>query len=106
MVRFLRRSLLTVLLFVLLCVLAVAQDSNFTSPLPTGVQLDAAGEAVELGSLPLNIVRAPGGDKAVVVLSGWREQGIQVVDLKMWQVTQTLVQDEAVRCDHADAGFE
>jgi hypothetical protein len=25
----------------------------FTSPLPTGVQLDPAGEAVELGSLPL-----------------------------------------------------
>ena len=45
--------------------------------------------------MPLNIVPAPGGEKAVVVLSGWREQGIQVVDLKTRQVTQTLLQDGA-----------
>ncbi len=67
----------------------------FTSPLPTGVRLDAAGEAVELGSLPINLVLAPGGEKAVVVLSGWREQGIQIIDLKARKVTQTLRQDGA-----------
>ncbi|HEV8432393.1 MAG TPA: hypothetical protein VGR95_03195, partial [Thermoanaerobaculia bacterium] len=65
------------------------------SQLPTGVQLDAAGHSIDLGSLPINVVVAPGGDKAVVVLSGWREQGIQVVDLKTRQVTQTLLQDGA-----------
>jgi YVTN family beta-propeller protein len=53
------------------------------------------GDAIELGSMPLNIVPARNGDKAVVVLSGWREQGIQVVDLKTRQVTQTLLQDGA-----------
>jgi DNA-binding beta-propeller fold protein YncE len=53
------------------------------------------GDAVELGSMPLNVVPAPDGDKAVVVLSGWREQGIQVVNLKTHQVTQTLPQDSA-----------
>jgi sugar lactone lactonase YvrE len=53
------------------------------------------GDAVELGSMPLNIVAAPSGDKAVVVLSGWREQGIQVVDLKTRKITQTLLQDGA-----------
>jgi DNA-binding beta-propeller fold protein YncE len=74
---------------------AFAQTSAFTSPLPTGVQLDAAGEYVELGSMPLNLVLAPSGDNAVVVLSGWREQGIQVVDLKTGRVTQTLTQDGA-----------
>ena len=79
----------------LLCGAACAQTSVFTSPLPTGVRLDPAGDAVELGSMPLNIVPAPGGDKAVVVLSGWREQGIQVVDLKAARVTQTLQQDGA-----------
>ena len=45
--------------------------------------------------MPLNVVPERSGDKAVVVLSGWREQGIQVVDLKTRQVTQTLKQDGA-----------
>jgi DNA-binding beta-propeller fold protein YncE len=67
----------------------------FTSPLPTGVRLDPAGEAVDLGSLPINLVLAPERDRAVVVLSGWREQGVQVVDLKTRKVTQTLLQDGA-----------
>jgi len=67
----------------------------FTSPLPTGVRLDPAGEGVDLGSLPINLVIAPEGDRAVVVLSGWREQGLQVVDLKTRKVTQTLLQDGA-----------
>ena len=80
---------------VLSCEVCFAQAPAFTSPLPTGVRLDAAGDAVELGSLPLNIVAVPGENKAVVVLSGWREQGIQIVDLKTRQVTQTLPQDEA-----------
>lgn len=38
---------------------------------------------------------APGGGSAVVVLSGWREQGIQVVDLAARKVTQTALQDAA-----------
>ncbi len=75
--------------------LAFSQTSNFTSPLPTGVRLDATGDVIELGSMPLNVIPAPSGDKVVVVLSGWREQGIQVVDLKTRRVTQTLVQDGA-----------
>jgi DNA-binding beta-propeller fold protein YncE len=53
------------------------------------------GDSIELGSMPLNVVVAPTGDKAVVVLSGWREQGLQVIDLKTLQVTQTLKQDGA-----------
>ncbi|MGH9549503.1 MAG: YncE family protein [Terriglobales bacterium] len=67
----------------------------FTSPLPTGVRLDPVGEAVDLGRLPINLVLTPEKDRAVVVLSGWREQGVQVVDLKTRQVTQTLLQDGA-----------
>jgi DNA-binding beta-propeller fold protein YncE len=67
----------------------------FTSPLPTGVRLDPAGEAVGLGSLPVNLVLAPEGDRAVVVLSGWREQGVQIVDLNTRKITQTLLQDGA-----------
>ena len=84
-----------VCLSALLCAAAPAQTPRFTSPLPTGVRLDPVGDVVELGSMPLNVVVAPGGDKAVVVLSGWREQGIQIVDLKTRKVTQTLPQDGA-----------
>ncbi len=80
----------------LLCTLVSAQNkASFTSPLPTGVRLNPAGEGVDLGSLPINLVLTPEKDKAVVVLSGWREQGVQVVDLKTRKVTQTLLQDGA-----------
>jgi len=37
----------------------------------------------------------PGGEKAAVVLSGWREQGLQIVDLKSHRVLQTLPQEAA-----------
>src|SRR6516225_9042819 len=93
--RLLRFCRLALFLLVRLCAVALAQTSVLTSPLPTGVRLDGVGDMVELGSMPLNVVPALSGDKAVVVLSGWREQGIQVVDLKTRQVTQTLLQDGA-----------
>ncbi len=80
----------------LFCMIASAQKKpEFTSPLPTGLRLEPIGDTVELGSMPINIVIAPEKDKAVVVMSGWREQGIQVVDLKTSKVTQTLLQDGA-----------
>jgi len=91
---------LALTLSTLLCASLCAQMSAqrkplFTSPLPTGVRLDPAGEAVDLGSLPINLVLVPETNKAVVVLSGWREQGVQVIDLKTRKVTQTLLQDGA-----------
>ena len=63
--------------------------------LPTGVRLDAVGDAIDLGSMPLAMAVAPGGDKLAVVLSGWREQGVQIVDLKLRRVVQTLIQPAA-----------
>jgi len=71
---------------------AIAQ---FTSPLPTGLRLDAVGQVVDLGSMPVGMAAAPDGKKLVVVLSGWREQGIQVVDTETLKVTQTLTQEAA-----------
>ena len=92
----LRICRLALSLSALLCTSVSAQTKpHFTSPLPTGVRLDPAGEAVDLGSLPISLVLAPGRGKAVVVLSGWREQGVQVVDLKTRKVTQKLLQDGA-----------
>jgi len=75
---------------------AIAADgAEFTDPLATGVHLDPVGEGIELGSVPLGMAVAPGGDRVAVVLSGWREQGLQIVDLKSRRVTQTLEQDAA-----------
>jgi DNA-binding beta-propeller fold protein YncE len=92
-----RSVFFAIILPVFLALLVSAQQTapKFTSPLPTGVKLDPAGAVVELGSLPINLVLAPEGDRVVVVLSGWREQGLQVVDLKTRQVTQTIKQDAA-----------
>jgi YVTN family beta-propeller protein len=69
--------------------------TSYTQPLPTGVRLDAVGDAIELGSMPVGMAVAPEGDKLAVVLSGWREQGLQIVDLKSRRVTQTLPQASA-----------
>src|SRR5215472_8652486 len=70
-------------------------QTAFTSPLSTGVRLDPIGEAIELGSMPLGMAVAPEGDRVAVVLSGWREQGLQIVDLKSRRVLQTLTQPAA-----------
>jgi len=80
---------------ILLFCAAIAASAQFTSPLATGVRLDPAGHAIELGSMPLGMALAPGGGKLAVVLSGWREQGLQIVDLKSRAVTQTLTQEAA-----------
>ena len=75
---------------------AHASDApTFTTPLSTGVRLDPIGDAIDLGSMPLAMALAPGGSKLAVILSGWREQGVQIVDLKSRQVTQTLTQPAA-----------
>ncbi|HMD17716.1 MAG TPA: bifunctional YncE family protein/alkaline phosphatase family protein [Terriglobales bacterium] len=71
------------------------EAATYTAPLSTGVRLDAVGDAIDLGSMPLAMAIAPGGDKLAVVLSGWREQGLQIVDLKSRQVVQTLIQPAA-----------
>src|SRR5262249_13099843 len=49
----------------------------------------------ELGNMPIGMAIAPGGEALAVVLSGWREQGLQIVDLKSRTVAQTLTQDGA-----------
>ena len=63
--------------------------------LPTGVALDPAGPSIELGSMPVSMIFSPDSSHAIAVLSGYREQGIQVVDLAARRVTQTLVQPAA-----------
>ena len=67
---------------VLLLAAAAAAHADFTSPIATGVRLDPAGATAELGSMPIGMALAPGGGALAVVLSGWREQGLQIVDLR------------------------
>src|SRR5215207_866846 len=63
--------------------------------LPTGAFLDPVAPAWGVGSMPLAMVLAPGGGQVVVLLNGWREQGIQVIDRKTGKVTQTSLQPAA-----------
>ena len=50
-------------------------------PLPTGARLDPAAPSFAAGNMPHAIVPAPGHPRRfVVLLSGWREQGVQIVD--------------------------
>ena len=58
--------------------------------LPTGVLLDPAGRSSDLGNMPLSMVLAPEGDRVVVLLAGWREQGLQVVETRTGRVLQAI----------------
>ncbi len=72
--------------------------------LPTGVVLDPAGGIIEVGQFPLAMVRAPEGNRIVLLLNGYRQQGIQVVDPATGGVTQTVEQEAAfigLGFDHA-----
>ena len=63
--------------------------------LPNGLRLDPAGATFDVGSMPLAMVAAPEGDRIVLLLNGYREQGIQVVDRNTGRVLQTLTQPAA-----------
>jgi len=65
------------------------------SRLPTGMILDPAGLSVGLGSMPVAMTFSPDSSRFVVVLSGYREQGFQVVDRASRRVVQTVVQPAA-----------
>ncbi|MFN8581105.1 MAG: bifunctional YncE family protein/alkaline phosphatase family protein [Gemmatimonadaceae bacterium] len=63
--------------------------------LPTGAHLDPSGRMIDLGSMPLNMLLSPEGDRIVVLLNGWREQGLQIVDRSTGKVVQELPQAAA-----------
>ena len=56
--------------------------------LPTGVQLDPAAPQATVGPMPLTMASAPEGDRIVLSLSGYREQGMQVVERASGRVLQ------------------
>lgn len=63
--------------------------------LPTGRTLDPAGTVWPVGSMPLAMTLSPSGREIVVLLNGWREQGVQVVDRASGRILQTLQQEAA-----------
>ncbi len=63
--------------------------------LPTGVLLDPAAPSIPLGSMPLSMAMSRDGARVVVLLGGFREQGLQVVDPAGRRVTQILAQPAA-----------
>ncbi|MEO8453407.1 MAG: YncE family protein, partial [Gemmatimonadota bacterium] len=63
--------------------------------LPTGVALDPEGRVTDVGPFPLAALAAPEGDALVLLLNGFRTQGIQVVTAGSGQVRQTVEQPAA-----------
>jgi YVTN family beta-propeller protein len=74
--------------------------------LPTGAILDPAGPSVALGSMPVGMIFSPDSSRIVAVLSGYREQGFQVIDCAARRVEQTVVQPSAFlgACFSPDGG--
>ena len=87
--------ILTVLVLLGAAAAELFGQSPPTVPLATGVRLDPVGQFVDLGSMPIGMALSPEGKSLVAVLSGWRQQGIQVIDLPSMKVTQTLEQKAA-----------
>jgi YVTN family beta-propeller protein len=83
-----------------LCILLVACRASQTTPsaerprLPTGQHLDPAGIVTEVGQMPLAMTLSPAGRRIVLLLNGYSDQGVQVVD-RTGQVTQTIRQEAA-----------
>jgi YVTN family beta-propeller protein len=60
------------------------------SRLPTGARLDPAAPLHDVGQMPLAMVSAPESDRVVLLLNGWRDEGIQVVERATGRVLQTV----------------
>ena len=63
--------------------------------LPTGARLDPAGGQTNVGSFPLAAVLSPDSAHLLLLLNGWRQQGVQVVDRRTGAVVQTADQPAA-----------
>jgi YVTN family beta-propeller protein len=70
-------------------------DSALRPRLPTGVYLDPAGRSFSAGSMPLAMTLSPDGKRVVLLLNGWGEQGVQVLDRGTGAIVQTLPQASA-----------
>ncbi len=58
---------------------ALAHDFQLQPRLPNGLTINPAGRLFDVGNMPLSAIIAPDGN-IILLLSGFREQGVQVVD--------------------------
>jgi DNA-binding beta-propeller fold protein YncE len=72
-----------------------SSDDDSRRRLPTGARLDPAGRLVEVMPLPLTMLPSPEGDAVVLLASGWRAQGVQVLDRATGRIRQSLPQPAA-----------
>src|SRR5258705_1924534 len=70
-------------------------DKESRTCLPTGSCLDPAGRSFAAGNMPLGMVVSPEGDRLVLSLNGWRQQGLQVIDRHAGTVVQMISQPGA-----------
>lgn len=76
---------------VLFCVTVAAAATT----VPTGATLDPVVPSHPVGNFPLGHAMSPDGRYVALVLSGWRQQGVQIVDRSTGTVLQTLPQPAA-----------
>ncbi len=72
-----------------------ATAGNEAPRLPTGVRLDPAGSQSAVGNFPLTAVLSPDSSHVLLLLNGWRQQGVQVVERRTGAIVQTLLQPAA-----------
>lgn len=94
-----------VVVVLIACACAVAQQRSPLSRdvdraskqpcLPVGICLDPAARSFAAGNMPLAMVLSPEGDRLVLSLNGWRQQGIQVIDRHAGTIVQTIPQPGA-----------
>lgn len=72
-----------------------ANAHNEAPRLPTGARLDPAGTQSAVGNFPLTAVLSPDSSQLLLLLNGWRQQGVQVVDRRTGAIMQTVEQAAA-----------
>jgi DNA-binding beta-propeller fold protein YncE len=94
MMKNIRKIILLITIFAVSILSALAHDFQLQPRLPNGLTINPAGRLFDVGNMPLSAVTAPDGN-IVLLLSGFREQGVQVVDPKAGKILQTVPQASA-----------
>src|SRR5258705_11558283 len=71
-------------------ILQAGNPADTHDRLPTGARLDPAAPLHLIGQMPLAMVSAPGSNRVVLLMNGWRGEGIQVADPATGRVLQTI----------------
>jgi YVTN family beta-propeller protein len=81
--------------FVASLLLVTAAFAAEPKRLPTGAFLDPVAAAHRVGNFPLAMVASPDGKQLALLLNGYRQRAVQVIDRASGEVLQTLDQGAA-----------